>query len=124
MAITILIIMPYEIWNEILEILSQEPDRIFSLDDLEEETRIDRTNLQQALYRAYRRDDVERIAPGMYRFHDKYRGQKNDVDTSNSDAIHIKEREYEISIQKPNLRVIDEMIGQLKYIRKQIKRNR
>ena len=116
--------MAYERWNKILEILAQEPDRIFSLDDLEEETGIDRTNLQQALYRAYRREDVERIAPGMYRFHDKYRRQKNEVDISTSDTIHIKEREYEISIQKPNLRIVDEMIGQLKFIRKQIKRNR
>ena len=119
--------MAYERWNEILEILAQEPDRIFSLDDLEEETGIDRRNLQQALYRAYRRDDVERIGPGMYRFHDKYRRREEDVDISSpstSESIYIKEQEYEIRIHEPNLQTIDEMVGQLKYIRKQIKRNR
>lgn len=119
--------MTFQIWKEILEILAEEPDRIFSLDDLEEETNIDRRNLQQALYRAYRRNDVERIAPGMYRFHDKYRRSKNEVDissSSTSNSIQIKERGYEINILEPSLQLLDEMIGQLKYIRKQIKRNR
>jgi predicted transcriptional regulator of viral defense system len=115
---------PYEVWNEILEVLSKEPDRIFNLDDLEEETGLDRENLQHALHRAYRRDDVERIAPGMYRFHPKFRrNQHLDIQSSTSiNRVHIRSHDfgYEIKIPNVSLQIIDEIIGQLKLIRNQI----
>jgi predicted transcriptional regulator of viral defense system len=117
--------MTYEIWTQILEILARKPDHIFNLDELEEETGLDRQNIQQALYRAYRRRDVERVAPGMYRYYDKYRGRNNNIvflKTSKYRSINLRSQEfgYEIIVPHVSLQILDEIIGQLKYIRNQI----
>jgi hypothetical protein len=115
----------YSIWTDILQVLANEPNKIFSLEDLENETGLLKENIQQALYRAYRRGDVERIAPGMYRYHDKFRPDSyypEQDSVVNPKPIHIRSSElgYEIKIKKINLQILDEIIGQLKYVRNQI----
>jgi hypothetical protein len=116
--------MSFENWSKILKVLAKKPDHIFSLEELEDATGIEKQNLQHALYRAYRRNDVERIAPGLYRFHKKYNRRNSSKAQSIGDLnrVHIEspDSEYEIRIPNVSIRVIDEIIGQLKYIRNQL----
>jgi hypothetical protein len=109
-----------------MQVLANEPNKVFSLEDLENETGLWKQNLQQALYRAHRRGEVDRIAPGMYRYREQFRSSTADEfsKSNKSKNIHINSPdEYEIRIIKINLQVIDEIIGQMKLLRKQISQN-
>ena len=116
--------MTYEVWNEILEVLMEHPNRVYSVDGLVDETEISKENIQQALYRAYRRGDVERVAPGMYRSPERFR-RDNRIENkarSSFDKIKFSSKHYgyEINIPVVNLQIMDEIIGQLKLIRSQV----